>query len=172
MSKYLLAIILLFALAIAAPILWHSVCFRLSEVRTQFGKAQHKTVGPVFMEISTQQIYYNITKMFAICHLAFLLFAYPLMCRRIRRMNLKQRSHRVEVRMCYAIILLSIANLLFAIYLITWEILSRGHAELSPIAEWILLMIVDFYDLNSPYGLIITSKIIRKYTLPFCLLMC
>uniref|UniRef100_A0A183BRL7 Glutathione synthase n=1 Tax=Globodera pallida TaxID=36090 RepID=A0A183BRL7_GLOPA len=85
-----------------------------------------------------------------------------MMCRKIRHINIKQRSQAVEIRMFYALILLSIANFLFAVYLITWDILSRRHNELAPIAEWTLYIIIDFYDMNSPYGLLITSKVVRK----------
>uniref|UniRef100_A0A914H5E9 Glutathione synthetase n=1 Tax=Globodera rostochiensis TaxID=31243 RepID=A0A914H5E9_GLORO len=168
-TQYLLISVFTVSFVTTAPILWQPVCFRSSEMRG-IGTLTKMTTGPVFMNISALVVYYNITKVFAISHLAFLLIAYPMMCRKIRHINIKQRSQAVEIRMFYALILLSIANFLFAVYLITWDILSRRHNELAPIAEWTLYIIVDFYDMNSPYGLLITSKVVRKYSLPFCLL--
>jgi hypothetical protein len=54
-------------------------------------------------------------------------------------------------------------------FVICREILIRVHPPFKDYAEWSLYLIIDFYDMNSPYGLLLTSKLIRQSIFPFCL---
>jgi hypothetical protein len=58
-----------------------------------------------------------------------------------------------------------IIRLIHSIYL--REILAHLNPQLSLYAEWSLYLIIDFYDMNSPYGLLLTSKLVRQSIFPF-----
>lgn len=47
--------------------------------------------------------------------------------------------------------------------------ISRLYSQSSFFTEWSLYLIIDFYDMNSPYGILLTSKLVRRSVLPLCL---
>uniref|UniRef100_A0A1I8BN41 Serpentine receptor class gamma n=1 Tax=Meloidogyne hapla TaxID=6305 RepID=A0A1I8BN41_MELHA len=145
------------------------VCFRTNTIFNNTDDAFMKLTGPVFVNQNDLSIYYGITKFFVILLLLCCLVGYPLCFARVRQLNLKDKALAVEVKMLFALILMLIANLLYIGYFIFWELISRLYSKSSFFAEWSLYLIIDFYDMNSPYGILLTSSLVRRSVLPFSL---
>ncbi|KAI1729680.1 serpentine type 7TM GPCR chemoreceptor srv domain-containing protein [Ditylenchus destructor] len=121
----------------ALPILWQKCIFSVTSIIGEGGENITKITGPVFQNPYIRDVYNTAWKVHIYLILLTCTICYTIMFWKIRRLDLRNRNKKMAVE------------------------------DFGKYSEWSLYLLGDIYDLHNPYGLLITSREIRRSVFPF-----
>ncbi|KAH7715786.1 hypothetical protein AAVH_16827 [Aphelenchoides avenae] len=78
----------------------------------------------------------------------------------------QSKKFLIEVKLLYSVVILVIVNLIYTGNFIFREQMLARYQTFGRFSEWSLYLLADIYDMHNPYGLVFTSKEIRRALLP------